>query len=134
MVEKLKAWLQGSSPLQVIVTLTIGACGAMVATAAGLPAAALIGSTLAVSTASFCRLPTSVPLWLRNMAFAAIGCSLGSGVNADFLELAVKWPLSLGGLVLVMGVILFSSSWVLTTFFKQSKITAILAASPGALT
>lgn len=134
MVEKsLKAGLQGNSSVRVIVTLMIGTCGAITAIAAGLPAAALIGSTLAVSVASFCRVPTSVPPWLRNMAFAAIGCSLGSGVNTDFLELAVKWPLSLSGLVLVMGVILFSSSWVLTAFFNQSRITAILAASPGAL-
>ncbi|MGW8192878.1 MAG: AbrB family transcriptional regulator [Desulforhopalus sp.] len=120
--------------VQVIVTLTIGACGAMIAVAAGLPAAALIGSTLSVSAVSFCRLPTSVPPWLRNMAFAAIGCSLGSGINTDFFELAVKWPLSLSGLVLVMGVILFFSSWVLIAFFGQSRITAVLAASPGALT
>ena len=134
MVDKsLKAGVLRNSSVQVIVTLVIGTCGAIVAITAGLPAAALIGSTLAVSLVSFCRVPTSVPPWLRNMAFAAIGCSLGSGVNTDFLELAVKWPLSLSGLVLVMGVILFSSSWVLTAFFNQSKTTAILAASPGAL-
>jgi membrane AbrB-like protein len=125
--------LRSNSTLQVVVTLAIGACGAIAAIVAGLPAAALIGSTLAVSTVSFCRLPTGVPSWLRNMAFAAIGCSLGSGVNTDFFELAVKWPLSLGGLVLVMGVILFISSWILTAFFAQTRITAILAASPGAL-
>ena len=124
----------GNGIVQVIVTLAIGAGGALVAQLAGLPAAALIGSTLAVSVVSFCRLPTGVPTWLRNMAFATIGCSLGSGVNTDFFELAVKWPLSLSGLVLVMGAILLVSSWVLTAFFGQSKITAILAASPGALT
>jgi uncharacterized protein len=119
--------------VRVIVTLAIGFGGAMVALAAGLPAAALIGSTLAVSVVSLCRLPTCVPPWIRNMAFAAIGCSLGSGVNRDLLELAVKWPLSLSGLVLVMGTMLFASSWVLTSTFRQSKATAILAASPGAL-
>lgn len=119
--------------LHIIATLALGAGGAMVAFGAGLPAAALIGSTLAVSAVSFCRFPTCVPSWLRNMAFAAIGCSLGSGVNTDFLELAVKWPLSLIGLIFVMGTVLFASSWVLITFFGQSKATAILAASPGAL-
>jgi membrane AbrB-like protein len=134
MAEKsIKAGLQGNGLFQVIITLIIGTGGAMIAFAAGLPAAALIGSTLAVSTVSFCRLPTSVPPWLRNMAFAAIGCSLASGVSTDFLEMAVKWPLSLSGLVLVMGAILYASSWVLTAFFGQTKETAILAASPGAL-
>ncbi len=131
--KSIKSGVLGNRVLQVIVTLVIGTGGAVVASMAGLPAAALIGSTLAVSAVSFCRLPTSVPPWLRNMAFAAIGCSLGSGVSTDFLEMAVKWPLSLSGLVLVMGFILFASSWVLTAFFGQSKETAILAASPGAL-
>jgi len=132
-MQSIKAALQTNMPLQVVITLIIGTCGAITARLAGLPAAALIGSTLAVSVVSFCRLPTSVPILLRNMAFAAIGCSLGSGVSTDFLDMAVKWPLSLSGLVLVMGVILFVSSWVLTAFFGQSKTTAILAASPGAL-
>lgn len=133
--EKLRqAKLPGNSAMQVAITLTIGTVGAVIAWKAGLPAAALIGATLAVSAVSFCRLPTRVPIWLRNMAFAAIGCSLGSGINTDFLELAVKWPVSLTGLVIVMAAILLSGSWVLTAFFGQSKTTAILAASPGALT
>ena len=111
----------------------LGGAGALAAMTAGLPAAALIGSTLAVSTGAFCRLPAYIPTWLRNMAFAAIGCSLGSGVNHNLLDLAVKWPLSLCGLVLVMGTILLVSGWMLTSFFGRSKETAILAASPGAL-
>jgi hypothetical protein len=119
--------------LQVIVTLLIGSGGSAVAHVAGLPAAALIGSALAVSAVSFCRLPTAIPTWLRNMAFAAIGCSLGSGVSRDFLELAVKWPLSLCSLVLAMGCVLIACSWMLTAFFGQSRETAVLAASPGAL-
>jgi hypothetical protein len=134
MTAKLRmAGLQGNSLMRVLATLAIGSAGALLAQMAGLPAAALIGSTLAVSVASFSRLPTSVPPRLRNMAFAAIGCTLGSGVNTDFFELAVKWPLSLSGLVLVMAAVLFAGSWVLTSYFGQSKVTAVLAASPGAL-
>ena len=126
--------LRQNTTLQEIITLSIGSVGAAVAFWAGLPAAALIGATLSVSAVSFCQLPTYIPGWMRNIAFATIGCSLGSGVNSNLLELAIKWPLSLCGLVLVMGVILFSSSWVLTTFFGESKETSVLAASPGALT
>lgn len=40
--------------LHVILTLLVGACGGFVADLAGLPAAALIGATIAVSTVSFC--------------------------------------------------------------------------------
>lgn len=39
----------------------------------------------------------------------------------------IKW------LIMVMAAILFASSWVLTAFFAQSRETAILSASPGAL-
>jgi hypothetical protein len=119
--------------MQIVVTLAIGLTGALAATAAGLPAAALIGSTLAVTLVSLSRLPTLIPPWLRNMAFAVIGCSLGSGVNGEFLQLAGKWSASLAGLVLAMAVILLTGSWLLVAFFGQSRETAILAASPGAL-
>jgi len=119
--------------VRVVGTLAAGTAGALLARAAGLPAAALIGSTLAVTGASFFRLPTAIPVWLRNMAFAAIGCSLGSGVNEDLLELAVKWPLSLCGLLLAMAGVLVTGCWLLTSFFNQSRETALLATSPGAL-
>lgn len=129
----MQAVLNKSEIPRVIVTLLIGGGGAMVAAMAGLPAAALIGATLAVSAASFCRLPVSIPGWMRNMAFAAIGCSLGSGVDGDMLELAVKWPISLCGLALAMSIILLVSSWVLAASFGLSSETAVLASSPGAL-
>lgn len=119
--------------LKVITTLAVGGVGAVVAQLAGLPAAALIGSTLLVSVVSFCRLQTAIPNWLRNMAFAAIGCSLGSGVDRDLLELTVKWPISLCGLIVAMAGVLAVGCWLLTTFFQQSRETAILATSPGAL-
>jgi len=125
--------LRRNLSLQVVVTVIIGSAGAASADLAGLPAAALIGSACAVSAVSFCRLPTAIPDWLRNMAFAAIGCSLGSGMSRDFFELAIKWPLSLCGLVFAMAAVLFAGSWALCSFFGQSKETAILASSPGAL-
>lgn len=125
--------LRPNSSLQVILTLMIGAVGATIAAFGGLPAATLIGSTIAVSLCSFCRVPTFIPASLRNLAFAAIGCSLGSGINSDFLDLAVKWPISLVGLLLVMGAIMLATTYILTRFFGQSRETSFLAGSPGAL-
>ena len=123
----------GNGLREVVWTLAIALFGGLGASWAGLPAAALIGSTLAVSIVSLCRLPTRVPSCLRNMAFAAIGCSLGSGVNADILALAARWPLSLLGLVAAMLAIYFSTIWMLTALFGQSRETALLGASPGAM-
>lgn len=91
--------------LQVVLTLVIGGAGARAATVAGLPAAALIGSAMAVSVRSFGRRPTFIPTRPRKMAFAAIGCSLDSGMPDNLLDPAFKWPLSLCGHVLVMGAV-----------------------------
>ncbi|HSL39427.1 MAG TPA: AbrB family transcriptional regulator [Desulforhopalus sp.] len=129
----LGAAMRRHAVLQVLVTLGIGVGGATAALWAGLPAAGLIGSALAVSTVSFFRLPTAIPLWLRNCAFAGIGCSLGSGVSRDLLALAATWPVSLLGLVVAMAAILASGSWVLVRFFRHSRETALLATAPGAL-
>lgn len=119
--------------IQVIATLAIGYIGSLLANAAGLPAGAIIGSAFAVSLASFFRFPCHIPNWLRNTGFAAIGCSLGSGVNTDFLDLVNKWPLSLLGLTVAMVLIFIVTSWLIVHFFGLSWETAILATSPGAL-
>jgi uncharacterized protein len=119
--------------IRIVITLLIGFAGAVAATWAGWPAAALIGSSVAVTAGSLAKFPATVPDWIRNAAFAAIGCSLGSGIRADILDLVVKWPISLVALGLTVVAILFSCSWLLVTFFGQSRETAILAVAPGAL-
>lgn len=119
--------------LRVAFTLLIGLVGAAAATRAGWPAPALVGSTVAVTALSFLRVAATVPDRLRNMAFTAIGCSLGSGIEADLLDLVVKWPLSLMILAVAVAAILASCCWLLITFFDQSRETSILAVAPGAL-
>lgn len=119
--------------IRITVTLLIGLVGAVVATWAEWPAAALIGSTVAVTAMSLAKFATTVSDWIRNAAFAAIGCSLGSGIRADILDLVVKWPLSLVALALTVVAILVSCGWLLVAFFGQSRQTAILAVAPGAL-
>jgi len=118
--------------IKIVVTLLTGFAGAGAATWAEWPAAALIGSTVAVTAMSFSVLAVTVPDWVRNMAFAVIGCSLGSGIRADIIDLVVKWPISLLALGLTVVVILFSCGWLLVAFFGQSRQTAILAVAPGA--
>lgn len=117
----------------IVVTLLIGFAGAVAATWANWPAAALIGCTVAVTAMSFSKFTATVPDRTRNMAFAAIGCSLGSGVRADIFDLMVKWPISLAGLSLAVVAVLISCCWMLVAVFGQSRETAILAVSPGAL-
>lgn len=123
-----------SMGLRVILTLALGALGALLAQLAQLPAAPLVGATILVSLASLCRIPTAISPWIRNVAFASIGCSLGSGINHDIFQLAAKWPLSLVWLTIAMVAILLSGAWILKHFFRYDKETALLASSPGAMT
>lgn len=116
-----------------ISTLAIGFFGAAVAFYAELPAAALIGSAVAVSLASLCNLTSTIPVGFRAIAFSIIGSSLGSSLTRDFVSQAIHWPLSLLILTICVFTIMISCSLVLIRIFNQSAETAVLATSPGAL-
>jgi membrane AbrB-like protein len=114
-------------------TLLIGLVGATLAAAAGLPAAALIGSSIAVAGLALARLTTDVPPALRQLAFLLIGCSMGSGVTPEMLDQAARWPLSLLILAVTVVLIMLCCGWLLIRCFDQSLETAALSTSPGAL-
>ncbi len=116
-----------------LLTLAIGFAGSIAASYANLPAAALVGSVLAVSIASIFRLTVDIPLRLRNVAFTIIGCSLGAGITKEALSQTGQWPFSLFVLGVAVLVTMLTCSWVLSRFFSQSVETALLATSPGAL-
>ena len=116
-----------------IVTLGTGFIGAAAAFYAGLPAAALIGSAVAVTLASLGNLTSAIPLGFRAVAFSIIGSTLGSSLTSDFVSQAIHWPLSLLILTICVATILIVCSLVLMKSFNQSAETAILATSPGAL-
>jgi membrane AbrB-like protein len=122
-----------TSVRSLLFTLLIGFLGASAATAAHLPAAPLVGASIAVSVASLFKLTVDIPVLLRNAAFTVIGCSLGSGITREALSQAGQWPLSLLALSGAVCVTMAASSWVLCRFSGQSADTALLATSPGAL-
>lgn len=113
-------------------TLIIGITGSIAASYANIPAAALVGAILAVSTASMFRLTVEIPTRLRNIAFTIIGCSLGSGITREALSQTAQWPFSLLALGIAVALTMLTCCWVLCRFFSQSGETALLATSPGA--
>ena len=119
--------------VKLFLTLCIGSAGAALAFYAGLPAAALIGSALAVSIASLFKLTCTVPAGFRAVAFSIIGSSLGSSLTRDFVNQAIHWPISLFILTICVVTILTVCSLVLVKKFNLSADTALLATSPGAL-
>ena len=117
----------------VAATLAVGAAGGAVAAALGLPAAWLVGASVAVTLAAALGLPAKVPVPLRNLAFAVIGVSMGSGVSSETLALAARWPVSLVALVACLALTMTAATVYLRKVHGCDRATALLGASPGAL-
>lgn len=115
------------------IALAAGFGGALAALYLGLPAAALLGSTLAVTVVALMRLTPSVPNLLRDIGFCVIGVSLGSGVTPEIWSDIARWPLSIAMLALTVMAVLLSCGLVLKLMFGCETPTALLSTSPGAL-
>ncbi|WP_428338086.1 AbrB family transcriptional regulator [Paenirhodobacter sp.] len=114
-------------------TLLFALIGAAVLTAVGFPAGALIGAALAVAGAAAARVAVEIPPRLRDLAFTAIGVSLGSGVDPDIGRHLAAWSLSLGFLAVSVVATLFAGAVVLRRMFGFSRETALLATAPGTM-
>lgn len=115
------------------IALAAGFGGAFLALSLGLPAAALLGSTLAVTIVALMRLGPAVPNLLRDIGFCVIGVSLGSGVTPDIWSDIARWPLSIAMLALTVLAVMLACSLVLVKLFRNDVPSAVLATSPGAL-
>lgn len=116
-----------------VTTLVAGASGAALAALAGIPAGALIGSTLAVMAVSALKFRVGVPNVLRELAFATIGVSLGSGVDERLIGQIETWGVSLAILIVSLIATLLVGQMILAQRFGMDKQTATLASSPGTM-
>jgi hypothetical protein len=107
--------------------------GAALCTGLGVPAGALIGASLAVTAVALSGLGPTVPQAFRDIAFATIGITLGSGVTPDILSDVMRFPVSLAALTATVAAVMVFCSLALTRLFGLNAPTAALAASPGAL-
>lgn len=114
-------------------TLCVGATGGFVASTLDFPAPFLTGSALAVTLACSSGLKFKIPIVLRNLCFAVIGLSMGSGVRQEVVQSAKQWPISF--LILSAGILItfFGAKFLLQNIWKFDVRTAILSASPGHL-
>ena len=116
-----------------LIGLSFAVCGALLATVIGIPAPALLGATLATAIAALLHLRPAVPDLLRNIGFAVIGGTLGSGITPNFYNDLLQYPISLVSLTICMGLTMLASSMILRKMLNQTRKTSILATSPGAL-
>ncbi|QFT64393.1 Putative ammonia monooxygenase [Roseivivax sp. THAF30] len=115
------------------VTLVAGFAGAAVAALAGIPAGALIGSTVAVVAVATTGQRVGLPSGLRDLAFASIGVSLGSGIDDRIFDQVEVWAVSLAILVASLIATIGLGRLILTKTFGLDSQTATLASSPGTM-
>ncbi|TGD60650.1 AbrB family transcriptional regulator [Tabrizicola sp. WMC-M-20] len=116
-----------------ITALAIGGGGGILALGSGLPAAALIGATLAVSLAATLGFAVKLHIRLRDLAFTVIGVSLGAGVEREVLAQIGSWSVSLLMLLASLGVTVALGTILLERWFRIDRETAVLASSPGTM-
>ncbi|MBS1302581.1 AbrB family transcriptional regulator [Loktanella sp. SALINAS62] len=114
-------------------TLGAGFVGAALAAIVGIPAGALIGSTLAVAGLAAIGGRVGLPDALRNLAFATIGVSLGAGVDEQLFTQLGTWSVSLVVLVASLFATILTGRLVLSRGFGLDTQTATLASSPGTM-
>ncbi|MEM9222166.1 MAG: AbrB family transcriptional regulator [Pseudomonadota bacterium] len=119
--------------LPLIVTLLAGTVGGVVLDFLGAPAAFLVGSAVGVTLAVVVRLPTHLPMELREPAFAILGIMMGAGVHPEALGTLAKMPLALVGLALAVMGATAASYFVLSRVAKWDRVTALCSSIPGAL-
>ncbi|MDZ4789627.1 MAG: AbrB family transcriptional regulator [Hyphomicrobiales bacterium] len=113
--------------------LIIGAGGGTLFFIAGLPAAWLTGSMLAVAALALCQAPLALPGPLASASFVLVGVSMGAGFDARMLESLAKWPLSLVALALSVPAIMAAVAIYLRRAGGWDAPTAFFASIPGAL-
>lgn len=76
-------------------SIAVGTAGGALCFAIGVPAPWLAGSLLATIIAIYAGQNLELPEALRTAAFILLGVQTGTSVNADTLESAARWPLSI---------------------------------------
>lgn len=122
-----KSWRQGSE------TLLFGAIGGSLLGWYGMPAGYLTGALFAVAAAALAGRQLSLPSWLTHIASAAIGTTLGSAISPSMLHGMGTYPVSLTILLLSTIAVIAASASYLRVVHKWDPLSAMLAATPGAL-
>jgi len=116
-----------------LVTLALGALGAVLARLAGAPAPLLTGPALFVTLAALGGMTVSIPLRLRSVIFLIVGINIGTAVTPEALATAARWPASLAALAAAIVVTFYGAAALLARLQRLSPMTALLAACPGHL-
>ncbi|WP_244645502.1 AbrB family transcriptional regulator [Salinarimonas ramus] len=123
-----------ASPLAQIVQIAVAWGVGWLFTQAGIPAGWLSGAVVGVVLLGRLGLAVIMPRPLVETAMLVSGAVMGAGMTPDTLAAIGRYPLSLLFLALAVVAATGASSLVLMRAFGWTRIDAVLATVPGALT
>lgn len=124
---------QIGDPRRDLLTLAVGALGALIATLVHMPMALLAGPAVAVALAGLCGLSLHISPRLRDAGFLVIGLSIGSLVGPESIEAMMRWPVAFGLLAGLTLATPWAGRWLIPRLLPIDRDEAFLAAAPGHL-
>jgi membrane AbrB-like protein len=114
-------------------TLLIGTAGGLLFRWMELPGGLISGAMIAVGAAAIGGRPMGLPPLASHVILMTLGLSLGSMVSPRMLTNMAAYPVSIAILAISTFVVTFACSAYLRRIHRWDRISALLAASPGAL-
>lgn len=116
-----------------LITVFIGACGALAAYLLSFPAWVLLGPALATSLAALAGLRLAIATPLRDVSFLLLGLGIGAGFDPQAGSALLRWPLAFAALAVSLVVTMILCRAVLRRGFGFDARSATLASAPGHL-
>ncbi|MEQ8306366.1 MAG: AbrB family transcriptional regulator [Hoeflea sp.] len=117
-----------------LLTLGIGALGAVLFAALSFPVPYLTGPATAVTIAGLAGIRTeALPQRVRDVVFVILGLTIGQGVTPEVLDAIRAWPVTLVSLAASLVVMILATRALLVRYWSMDPKTAFLASSPGHL-
>lgn len=114
-------------------TALLALAGALVFSAAGLPAPLLLGPLAATLAGALAGARLAYPRWLQVGVLAVIGINVGGSLQPETLSQARLWLPSIAGGIVALLIALTAASLAMRHVARQSVATAFLASYPGHL-
>ncbi len=114
-------------------TLAIAVIGGVVAAAAALPLAWMIGAMATCAIAAIAGARVAVPPGVRTAMVTVLGVLLGSAFRPEMLDHVERWAVTITALVPYIVLALFIGFYALRRFAGFDRTTAYFTAAPGGL-
>ena len=114
-------------------TLVVGAAGGALFAWLNLPLAWMLGAMVATTAVSLGGANLYVPGPMRSIMVAIIGVLLGASFTPEVVEKAREWPLTIGCLLLYLGVLVGALFLYFHRIVGLDVPTAYFSATPGGL-